>query len=194
MALNANDYARQFKKLLPIGLIWPKDESTLQNKLYNGLSQEFARVDVRTYKLLDELDPRTTDELLQDWERACGLPDDCTDLQATVPERRQAVVDKCNAVGGQHNRYYIDLVRQYGYVITIEEFKASKCGQKFGKPMTASTWIWWFRVHAPQETVHVFKTGQSKLGEKFRNWGNQRLECLIRRYKPAHMNVLFSYE
>ena len=41
--------------------------------------------------LIDESDPRSTLEMLNDWERAFGLPDSCTDAADTLAERQNAL-------------------------------------------------------------------------------------------------------
>lgn len=85
MALTAEQYQSQLLELLPLGAVWPRDLDTGLAKLLLAKADEFARVDGRADQLIEEADPRTTSEMLSDWERVVGLPDECMDL-APTPE------------------------------------------------------------------------------------------------------------
>lgn len=82
MALTDTDYLRQLQSLLPPGPAWPKDDGATLTRLFGALSSELARVDGRAWQLVEEADPRTTGELLADWERSAGLPDICSTSRA----------------------------------------------------------------------------------------------------------------
>ena len=48
-----------------------------------------------------ELDPRTTTELINRWERLCGLPDECIPAGTqTLRQRQQRLDAKVNPAGG----------------------------------------------------------------------------------------------
>lgn len=50
---------------------------------------------------MQELDPRTTTELINRWERLCGLPDECIPAGTqTLRQRQQRLDAKVN--GGRH--------------------------------------------------------------------------------------------
>lgn len=74
---SADAYAAALEQMLPPGDALPRGDSFLRD-LLDALAQEFARVESAALNLFDELDPRTTLQLLPDWERVLGLPDDCT--------------------------------------------------------------------------------------------------------------------
>lgn len=77
MGMKSDQYARQLDALLPRGRAWSRDPDLLMRSLTLGLADEFARVDARADKLISEILPNTTLEMLQDWERVAGLPDTC---------------------------------------------------------------------------------------------------------------------
>lgn len=76
--------------LLPRGPAWPRDGEVLR-QLVAAEATELSRVDLRGLKLLAELDPSTTWELLEAWEKMYGLPD-CPDAAPTTIEGRRAAL------------------------------------------------------------------------------------------------------
>lgn len=195
MPLPASDYADLLRSLAPTGPAWPVDEpDTLYYKLFEGLGLEFARVDNRSADLVNEADPRTTNELLGDWERVLGLPEACMagQVQTTV-ERRNAVVAKLRAQGGQTPQYFIDVAAALGFTITITEFREFVAGSPAGAPDCDASWLFWWQVNAPLNSIRYFEAGRSVAGDPLASWGNTQLECVINHLKPAHTRVLFSY-
>ena len=75
-----------------------------------------------------ESDPAQTVELLEDWERAYGLPDHCTPLNATVQRRQAALVARIASQGAQSIAYYVSPAATLGYCITITEFQQLRAG------------------------------------------------------------------
>lgn len=80
MALKAANYFQQLKALLPRGKIWDKSADSILGKLLSTFSEEFARIEQRVEDLVNESDPRTTSELLAEWENFAGLPDGCAQV------------------------------------------------------------------------------------------------------------------
>lgn len=70
----ADAYRRALQALLPPGSIWRRDLNGILAELLLAAGDEMARVDARGVDLLNEADPRTTKELLPDFERVLGLP------------------------------------------------------------------------------------------------------------------------
>ncbi len=86
MALAAA-YARMMGALLPPSRMWRLDVGGILAKVLLACGDELERVDARGQVLLEESDPRTTDELLSDFERMLGLATD-----GTIDQRRTRVV------------------------------------------------------------------------------------------------------
>jgi uncharacterized protein YmfQ (DUF2313 family) len=84
---DANAYARMLKQLLPPGALWRLDPDSVLSKLFLACGDELERVSERVRDLFEEVDPRTADELLPDFERLLDLPSTGTDA-----ERRARVV------------------------------------------------------------------------------------------------------
>lgn len=72
-ALTAEIYSRVQQHLLPPGITWKRDGDGELTKVLLATGDELARVSQRGVDLIDEADPRTTDELLTDFETALGL-------------------------------------------------------------------------------------------------------------------------
>jgi len=192
MALSTEDYLQQLQALLPQGPAWSREQDTVLTKLLTAFAEEFARVDLRTDNLLNEADPRTTNELLTDWERVAGLPDLCTGIPATIALRRELLVSKLTNVGGQSRQFFIDLAAKLGYTITITEFKRFRVNSRVNDPLNDADWTYVWRVNAAQNTVRKF-TVAGRVNEPLASWGNTALECVITRLKPAHTHVQFAY-
>lgn len=177
--MTPDHYLHLLQALLPPGAAFTREDAADLTKVLLSLATELARLDTRGDALLAEDDPRTTAEMIAEWERAYGLPDPCTGPLATLAERRVALHTKVSATGGQSRAYFIALAAALGYTVTIDE------------NVDGNQYKW--RVNAPAVTVRNFLAGQSRAGDRLRTWGNTLLECAITRLCPAHTLVLFGY-
>lgn len=196
MALTAADYLAQLQALLPQGFAWPRQADAALTKLLLAWADEMARIDGRAADLVEEADPRTTAELLADWERVAGLPDPCVaalGISQTTAQRRAALVAKLTTIGGQSAAYYIALAASLGYTITVTEFNPFQAGSDAGDALTNDGWRFVWQVNAPAANIVEFAAGRSSAGEPLRSWDNELLECVINRLRPAHTHVLFAY-
>ena len=193
--MTADDYRRQMQALLPRGLAWAFSPTAWLTRLLSGLSPEFARIHGRALDLIRESDPRTTVEMLAEWERALGLPDNCSNsLAPTLQGRRDDVLVKLVSVGGQSRAYFIAVAARLGYTISIEEFQPFRVGRsRVDQRIYALDWTWVWRVNGPPVAIRYFRTGRSHVGERLRSWGNSALECRLNQLKPAHTRIIFSY-
>jgi uncharacterized protein YmfQ (DUF2313 family) len=197
---SGDDYAQAFATFLPYGQAWPREQDSVLMQAIDGLAQFYGYVDSRAADLLEqESDPRLTYELLPDWERNWGLPDPCMRQPKTLDQRRLMLVQRMTLLGAQSRAFYIEVASWLGYTITIEELSpimcgVSRCAEDFwelGAPEIRYYWIihiygvpiWWFRCA-------VGECGKNHHAE----WDPLLdLECLIRRWKPAHTVVIFDY-
>lgn len=192
---SASDYAAQLSQLLPQGAAWPREAGTVLAELLGGLAQDPARLDAAMHALLAELDPSQALLLLGEWEAMCGLPDECSQPGETIAERRAAVVAKLTALGGQSPDYFAELATLLaGAPCTVREYRPFRAGRSAASDLlSGGDWVHTFAIHAPETPVRSFRAGQSAAGEPLRTWGNERLECTIRRLAPAHTIVKFYY-
>lgn len=155
-----------------------------------GLAEEFARLDRRGEDLIAETDPRSTTELLPEWERVLGLPDECSILSATLPARRQSAHYKLTGVGGLDAASIIRAAAVLGYTITIDELDMARADAIAGLDTTNGRWrfVWWVNVDA---RVEYFST-LSRVDERLATYPPlTELVCRVRAISPAHTHAVF---
>lgn len=192
----AEDYRQLLASLLPPGLIWPRDAESVLGRLLMALAEELARIDARAEDLINESDPRTTFELLSEWEVAYGLPDKCSGLSASLAERRAAVHSKLTKTGGQTPAFFVELALGLGSVITIEEFEPFTCGagSRAGRSLGSMDVRYWWRVHGlDTPAVFLFHAGAWTAGNSIAALGTRDVECVLRELKPAQSELFFKY-
>jgi uncharacterized protein YmfQ (DUF2313 family) len=209
----ADDYAAALAALLPTGAAWPRDSDGDLMGFVAGLAGIWGgEIAGRADDLLvRETDPRSTLEMLTDWERAFGLPDPCVAEPLTIGDRQKALVAKMTTQGGQSRAYFIALAASIGYAITIREFAPFMCGisevgdtRPTGTAGEAFRWeigapemrfYWTVKVGAVRLTWFRVGGGGSQTGvdPHLRIALATDLECLLRRWKPAHTDVIFDY-
>ena len=192
--MTAAQYRAQLQALLPQGAAWPRGGDAQLTALLDAMAAEMARLDARGDALVDEADPRTTYELLPDWERVAGLPSACTaGVAQTVAERRDALVGRLTERGGQSIAYFVALAAKLGYTVTITAHRARRCGVAIGTAFGGTDWQFVWDVNSALNTVRKRACG-SPCGEAFGVWQNTTLECVINDDKPAHTVVRFVYQ
>ncbi|WP_339860370.1 YmfQ family protein [Thalassospira alkalitolerans] len=192
MRATIDQYLRQLQSLMPRGSAWARDADASLTRLLRAFAAPLSRVHNRALDLIEEIDPRTSVELLSDWERVCGLPDPCSGQPESLAERRDQVVAKLAARGGQSKAFFIELAKNLGYEVTITEFRPFTCVSNCNDSLTQGDWRFAWQVNAPEETIRDF-VAISACNEPLRTWGNEPLECNITRLKPAHTRVIFTY-
>lgn len=206
-----DDYLSFFQALLPPGAAWTRDAKAELTKVLDFFAGEFAKIHSRALDLLNESDPRSTIEMLADWEHVAGLPDSCSYGTAdTVQERRLALVQKITGRGGQSAKYFVELAETLGYEIEILENRPFTCGISecgLGKALGAYSaqlhqlsdkldvrYFWKVLVKGPRVTW--FQCGASECGKDpfAKITRAEDLECIFQRLKPAHTALTIAYE
>lgn len=189
--------------LLPPGPIWPREPSggSRLAALLLGLAEELTDAHNKILSLVDELDPRTTDDLLEDWERVAGLPDQCTPNASTltVAERRKILTAKLAAAGGQDPAYFkslADTITGEDCEIVEYVFQVFKAGRgAAGDPLYGNAWDFWWAISIPNVDPTSFKAGAGAAGDPLLDLPAEIFElgCLILKTKPAHTRVTFTF-
>lgn len=208
---SGDDYAEAWTNLLPSGGAWPRDPGSTLVRLLRGEAQIWGDpVDSRAADLLErETDPRATLTMLEDWERAFGLPEECVAEPLTIEERRLVLVEKITSEGGQSRAYFYALAAKLGYVIRIEEYSpfmagVSRVGDTRQTGTNGESYRWqvgppeirfYWKVRVWGSRISWFRAGSGECGvdPMVRFSLASDLECLFRRYKPAHTEIVFDY-
>lgn len=206
-------YKQLLIDLLPKGRLWDTINQPELERLLEITATEFDRVDARAQDALFEVDPRQTIELLEDWERLLGLPDECTPDDADEVTRRDQIVQKYTNVGGISAAFYEYLIAQLGFEATVTNplpFRVGKSvvgdaltndfedpfyvgSSTVGEPLLNIGWLFYFNVELPATAVTYFEVGNSTVGDPLRLFENPLIECTIRKLKPAHTGVTFTF-
>lgn len=203
-------YLALLQGLLPTGPAWTREPDAVMTDFLSVAAGGFADVHERAMQILEEADPRTTIEMLAEWEADHGLPDSCTGGNGSIQERQATLVQKIISTGGQSRPYFTALAAALGYDIEITEFKPFVCGYSFcgvgilhdthGYTETGITddaalrFNWRVKVLGPRVTF--FRCGLSECGRDpmAKISRADDLECILYRLKPAHTNLIFAYE
>ena len=172
--MDAVAYASQTKGLLPAGAAWNGSTDSFLWKLLLASGDGAERLDARAFQLLEEADPRTTNELIDAWETVAALPDACTGELTSIDDRRVALWQKLTQTGGQTIAYYEAVALRLGCVIIIHEFPTFHAGSYCGSPCYGPLWKYVWQVEVLSATN-----------------GTDVLVCVLRRLKPAHTAVIF---
>lgn len=187
-------YAEQLRKLFPSGRTIASEPDANLTKTFRAMAEELARIDGRAAQLLKEWEPQSAFELLDDWERALGLPDDCVEGPQTLEERRGAVLAKLTMIGGQTKAFYQTIAARLGVTVTCIDFAEFRAGfSEAGDPVSNGDWVHAVQIAAPAVNVTLFRCGQSTSGNRLSTFGNDRLECALEDRKPAHAIMIFTY-
>ena len=207
------DFAEVILEEMPTGPAWPRDADSSLRAWAEGCADVWGDVSGRAADLLvTESDPRATSEMLPDWERAFGLPDPCVAEPQTLTDRRRALVNKITTQGGQSRAFFVSVAAALGYTITITEYAPFTCGvSRCGDTRKAAPddptdtgyrWTlgppeirFWWRVHVLGAKLRWFRAGSGQCGvdPMVRIGIATDLECLLRRWKPAHTDIAFDY-
>ena len=216
---DGDDYAEALTDLLPWGMAWPRDDESVLMKTVRGLAQVFGYVDARAADLLErETDPRLALEMLSDWERNFGLPDACMVSALTIDQRHQLLLFKMTLLGAQSRDFFIGIAKWLGYDISITEYAPFTAGiSQVGDTREMDYWngtpgedpavtdfrwyigdetqrfFWTVHVHEAPLTWFRVTSGQAGLDPHLNIGYAVDLECLLRRWKPAHTDIVFDY-
>jgi uncharacterized protein YmfQ (DUF2313 family) len=178
----AKDYLTDFWQHMPPGKAWERAAEVF-NQLFAGLTPEFDRAEARGEDLLREMDPRTTVELLPDWERVAALPDPCSTPPTTIEDRQAALTAKLLARGNADVLPMIlATLDALGYGVANRNLRRfhhqpftckSPCNAPLNSNRVGWIFVWEFILkHAALDSVAA---------------------CIVSRIAPAHVGVTFAF-
>ena len=150
-----NKHIDFLKLLLPIGA-YDRAAPVLSAEL-SAEGKQLDAVQDSAAALLLEIDPRTTVQLLADWERVYGLPDEGLMTAVTIAERQARLTAKVMQTGGLSKAYFKSLLEQAGYTVLIDEPRGffagtNVCGDRLYNT-AAVTWYWRVRLRRNGQLV-----------------------------------------
>jgi len=191
----AADIVGAWKGALPRGRIWPRDPDTNIHEVLSTFAPLFSDLAARDANLLVDAFPATTYELLPEWEATLGLPDPCSPLGQTVPQRVASVLAKLLGHGPPTIARVQAICTALGMVGTVTEYAAFRaninCANDLLRaPSDIYTWTVGL-VPAPRVPFLVnMGTVNSPLATYPANV-NEAI-CRISRMAPAHTRVQFA--
>ncbi len=167
----------RLQALLPPGVAWSRDSDTELTALTRALSYEFSRVKKRTLDFMEELDPQTTTEMIDDWERVYGLPDEC-DLPVTLAGRRSALHAKMLGGVSPTLSNIIAVAAAVGYTVTITEYTSADmftCISPCNAALYSREWMYVWTVTTPSGA------------------DDEGLECALDAITPSHTLLVMNF-
>ena len=103
----------------PLGRAKVITESNLY-KLFLGLAAELNRLDQKINEICSEHEVANTTLLIEEWESAVGIPDDCFFIKGkSLQERINQVIIKLSA-SVQTAKDFVDILTLFGITATVE--------------------------------------------------------------------------
>jgi uncharacterized protein YmfQ (DUF2313 family) len=187
---------RVMASYLPIGELFSFSNTSGSNfnKLMIALAKEFGRSQEKLYELYQEYDMNHTSNLLEEWESALGIPDDCFGVEGvSIADRRIHCVAKFAKMNIATEQDWISLADFLGYNITIEH------GTKYmtfpltlpfilGSGKTARFTIIVNFLDLPKPSCVFPLTLPFTFGD-----AENVLRCVFDHLRPANVQVLYRY-
>lgn len=95
-------------------------------RLLSCFAEEFRRCEAEVIRIVNSTDPGVATDLLPDWERVLGLPENCLKgVEQTLEERQRSAHGKMFDTGRTTNKsFFEEYAESLGYDVTIEELPA----------------------------------------------------------------------
>jgi len=196
MSFGIDNHKSLFISLFPKGKAWKFKENSNFSKLLSAFAVEYARLDSRVDDLIEEVDPRTTNELISAWESLTGFPDTCiSSTGETLSERRDSVVRRLTQTGSLSKEFFISMAKDLGYEIVIKESHPFRMGinSNMGTPLRDPGFQYVWDVFTAAFASVNFKMGVGQMGDPLVKFaGFSQLGCIFGSLKPAQTNIFFS--
>jgi uncharacterized protein YmfQ (DUF2313 family) len=105
----------------PLGEAWLafRIAGTVFGRLWQALAKPYDDIQARLCGLAAELDPRTTTEMISEWETAVSLPDACLPNAKTLAERRAWIMWRLTKKRWNTLQDWHDLAALFGLTVRI---------------------------------------------------------------------------
>lgn len=115
------EQAHSIAGYLPNGRMWINKNvpGTNFRKLLIALGKECTRVEAKKNEILIECDISQASQLLPEWEKLLGIPDEAIPIAATLTQRRNNVLFKMSIFGASLDSDYVRIASVLGKTITV---------------------------------------------------------------------------
>lgn len=166
-------------------------DGTVTRLLLEGLAGEMLRSTDLIVEFRDEILPDETILMIEEWESAVGIPDDCfTDTAGSIDERRRNVLAKLVSLGVQTAADFVALAALFGIAATVKG-GASHGAFPYDFPM-----IFFPDSRTAHHTILVDLDQTSSVFPytfplTFDSAELALVTCLFNKVKPANVDLLF---
>jgi len=176
-------YGSQLAKLLPPGKLWFLETNSMLRNMLDAIGDELERVRLRGLDFIEETDPRTAYETLEDWEEMVSLPDEqVTAIPGTTSGRRVAITQKFVARGGQNYSFFETLSAACGYpLLSLDLFAESmlRVGFRCSDRAYGDAYAYTMQLNVAAPTAGALTHAE--------------FEAVIRKATHSHIQVQFDY-
>lgn len=167
-------------------------------KFLDAIAQSFILFSTDLDEALKEMNPETTEDLIANWEKEYGLPDECLKTDGDIDERRTNILIKIGMNGVQTIQDFIDLATKFGYdAEIIPQAAAEEVVFPLDFPWifgTAKEVRFTIYVNLPAELgQNTFPFNETKFPFPFSSTNTNIVECVFKRLVPANVQVIFQY-
>lgn len=196
-AMNVRAWLASLQALLPPGAGLTREPGAVLTQALEAVAAQLARAEDRAIDLRNQSsDPLIATDMLPDWERLLGLPDDCMAGQAlSVVDRQRIAGQRLVEVGGQSRAYFLDMAQRLGEPgCTITEFRPANCNDHCNDALYSEADRYSWRVNVPHAANNArLANCNDNCNDALQMYTPSLIECPINERKPAHTNVLFAY-
>lgn len=162
---------------------------TKLQKLILGLAYEIWRVENKVEDISIQYNIFDTVNLIDEWERAMGIPDDCFTNTGTIEQRRINIIAKLRARGVATKEAFIALAAFMGY--TIEIFTLSELAYPpynvpfFPVSLPQGRFVWLIKGYGIAPFTPPYDVPFTPM------IGSDVIPCFFNKLKPANTILLF---
>ena len=193
----AEGYLELLQALLPRGAAWTRERTATLTSLLDALAADLARIDADAADLLAEINPSTTLDMLPDWERVVGLPDDCSPAETVdVATRRNLLVSLLAYSPAVTPAALERLALSMGYTsAAVLEHRRSSAEAIAGLDTAGGRWrfVWWLRTEGG---AGQYFTTLSTAADPLVVYDprDTELACRVRAVMPAHTHIVIEHQ
>lgn len=187
-----DDYHHSHLMLIPEGAAWPKEGGALYG-LSQAITKAYERVSASADQLEEELLPETSLYLLEDYEKAFGLPECDQLLEGTIESRRQAVFAKDTHQGGLSPWALQALCGAYGIDVEITTAHRHHCLRSCMYPLYSYDSQFYIIATIKSSSVH-FMTVLDNILTPLLQTDALAVSCLLEKYVIGGWEVIYVFE